>query len=275
MTLPARFQFSQRSLQDYVDCPRRFQLLYVLGVSWPSPRAEPALEFERDVRAGQAFHHAVHQYLLGVDVQRSTSAYLDSRLQRWWDSFRSAAPPALPSRQYPEFTLSAPLGDNRLIAKFDLLAVEPAQRLVIVDWKTSRRKPSHEKLMQRIQTKVYLFVATQAAAGLMGQETVKPSQVEMLYWFAEYPQEPKVFRYDEAAHGASRLLLQNLIGEIVSRDERTYPLTLDQKHCRFCVYRSLCSRGAEAGSTEDLDAGWDESLGEIDLDFGEIPQISR
>lgn len=30
MNLPGSFHFTQSSLQDYLDCPRRFQLRYVL-----------------------------------------------------------------------------------------------------------------------------------------------------------------------------------------------------------------------------------------------------
>ncbi|MCP4541151.1 MAG: PD-(D/E)XK nuclease family protein, partial [Chloroflexi bacterium] len=66
MTLPADFQFSQASLQDYVDCPRRFQLRYVLRVAWPAPEAEPVLENERYLQQGAAFHRLVHQHALGL-----------------------------------------------------------------------------------------------------------------------------------------------------------------------------------------------------------------
>jgi len=30
------FSFAQSSLQDYLDCPRRFQLRYVLNQPWPT-----------------------------------------------------------------------------------------------------------------------------------------------------------------------------------------------------------------------------------------------
>ena len=46
MTLPPTFQFSQNSLQDYVDCPRRFQLRYLLRQPWPAVESEPLSEYE-------------------------------------------------------------------------------------------------------------------------------------------------------------------------------------------------------------------------------------
>ena len=48
-SLPEGFRFSQSSLQDYVDCRRRFQLRYLQNLAWPALQSEPALENERGV----------------------------------------------------------------------------------------------------------------------------------------------------------------------------------------------------------------------------------
>ena len=47
MTLPINFLFSQASLNDYVECARRFQLRYLLEQEWPAVASEPLLERER------------------------------------------------------------------------------------------------------------------------------------------------------------------------------------------------------------------------------------
>ena len=65
--LPERFQFSQNSLQDYVDCPRRFQLRYVLMQPWPGLITESPFDFEQHWRRGRDFHHLAHQHALGID----------------------------------------------------------------------------------------------------------------------------------------------------------------------------------------------------------------
>jgi len=39
MSLPTGFRFSQASLQDYVDCPQRFQLRYLAALQWPAVEA--------------------------------------------------------------------------------------------------------------------------------------------------------------------------------------------------------------------------------------------
>ena len=88
MTLPPGFQFSQGSLQDYVDCPRRFQLRYLLRVAWPALEAEPALENERHLRQGAAFHRLVHQHVLGLPPERLSRTVTDEAVRRWWRNYQ-------------------------------------------------------------------------------------------------------------------------------------------------------------------------------------------
>jgi hypothetical protein len=51
-------------------------------------------------------------------------------------------PQNLPAQVYPEIMLQASLDGANFLAKLDLLAVQPGERLVIVDWKTGLKKPS-------------------------------------------------------------------------------------------------------------------------------------
>jgi hypothetical protein len=47
---------SQSSLQDYNDCPRRFELRYLQRLAYPAIETEPALENEKHQREGEFFH---------------------------------------------------------------------------------------------------------------------------------------------------------------------------------------------------------------------------
>ena len=132
MPLSPDFQFSQGNLQDYTDCPRRFQLRYLLELAWPAVEAEPADEFEARIRDGEAFHRMVQQHVLGV-LPADVAPEPGSDLAAWWENYLASPPPDLPPARHPEITLSAPLGEHRLIAKFDLIAIEPGRRAVIVD----------------------------------------------------------------------------------------------------------------------------------------------
>ena len=52
MSIDPDFTFSANSLQDYVDCPRRFELKYLLKRDWPAEESEPVLEWEHDLQLG-------------------------------------------------------------------------------------------------------------------------------------------------------------------------------------------------------------------------------
>ncbi len=271
MRLPPDFPFSQSSLQAFVDCPRRFYLRYIRRAAWPAAAAEPALAYERHMQQGADFHRLAHQHALGIPQERLSAMVDDPDLARWWHNYLHHPPPGLPEARHPEVTLSAPLAGHRLLAKYDLVALTPGERTVIVDWKTSRRRPRREGLALRLQTRVYPYVLVCAGAHLNGGEALGPAQVEMLYWFADDPKAPEAFAYDGAKFREDGDYLAALAAEIEAMEEDDFFLTDDESRCRFCLYRSLCARGVEAGV---FDAVEDEGEWEnMDLDFEQVQAI--
>jgi hypothetical protein len=267
MTLPPDFQFSQANLQDYVECRRRFQLRYLVQLQWPAPEAEPAEEHEQHMLDGSTFHRLIHQHRLGIPVPRLDPVD-DGQLAEWWVAYLQSPPPGLPARQYPELALSAPLGEHRLVAKLDLLAVDPGRRAVIVDWKTSRRQAANW-LLSRLQTRVYRYVVAVAAAHLNDGEPILPEQIRMVYWFATDPERPETLIYDATTMAADERYLRGLVETISASGEEDFPKTDDVRRCRFCPYRSLCDRGIEAGLlTEDGAEDAVEPEPEFDWDRG-------
>ncbi|PKO23239.1 MAG: PD-(D/E)XK nuclease family protein [Chloroflexi bacterium HGW-Chloroflexi-1] len=287
------FQFSQASLQDYVDCPRRFQLRHLLQLAWPAVEAEPAGEFEAHIAQGQAFHRLIHQHLLGLPAERLsrmvTASAADAegsgeagRLSAWWADYLRAGPVDLPPARHPEITLSAAVSGHRLLAKYDLIAVEPGGRAAVVDWKTSRNRPKRAWLSARLQTRVYRYLLVRAGAHLNGGGPIDPEAVTMIYWFANHPDDPETFPYDATQYRADGEYLAALIAEIASLAD-DFPLTGDARRCRFCPYRSLCDRGIEAGALApeegaDDAVGWAEPEAEAALDttfdFEQIAEIA-
>jgi hypothetical protein len=267
-------QFSQQNLQDYADCPRRFQLRYLEKVAWPAVKVEPIAEAERRARLGQRFHRMAQQHALGVPVEQLERGIDDEDLRRWWHNFLAAPPPDLPRGiRCPEVSLSTPLVGHRLAVRYDLLAADPGERLVIVDWKT-RRPKNPRCLLDRLQSVVYPYVLVKAGAAYNDGGAVQPEQVSMIYWFTDFPDDPLTLVYDEARHTEDHERLVTLVGEIERREGETWPLADDlQRTCRFCVYRSLCNRGRVAGDLDDLDEELDlEEI--IDIDLEQIAEIA-
>ena len=275
MKLPPDLALSQSSLQDYRDCPRRFELRYLEKRRWPAPQTSDALELERRMQQGYAFHRLMRRLHSGIsagDLESSLAA--DKVLQQWWAGYHRSPPPGLPyGVMYPELTLSTPLLSWRLEARFDLLAGQPGNRWSIVDWKTGAHRPPRDWWAQRLQTHVYPFVLVRAGDAINEGRRISASQVQMVYWFAQFPSQQEVLDYDEEARQADEAMLQSMALEIERSVERGFPRTEDRRRCRYCVYRSLCWGDVEPGPLSDLvDAEAFETLQE-DLELEQVAAI--
>lgn len=266
--LPDTFAFSQSSLQAYQDCPRRFWLAYVEQLPWPAVEAAPVQDHEQLMRLGAAFHRLVERVEIGLDPAL-LAASLPPPLDAWFAAYQAHRPAHLPeAHKEVERILSVPFGlegrpDSpeqgfRLAAKYDLIAADPEGRVVIVDWKTSRRRPEPATLRQRLQSLIYPYVLVEASPSLPWGP-VQPEQVEMLYWFTAAPEQPIRFRYDGSQHQENQRRLQQLLAEILAGQRPAdFPKVPDteanrRRFCQFCVYRSRCNRGTAAGDLDDVE----------------------
>jgi len=304
--VPPGFHFSQGSLQDFVDCPRRFQLRFIKQCAWPASISEPALEHERRMLQGAIFHRFVQQHLAGISADRIQAmmdeplfAAHNAELSTWWQNYRSADPagvddPCLGGCRFVEAPLSIPIGAYRLTARYDLVRIIPCEpqtdspRVVILDWKTSHKKERRANLAGSLQTRVYRYVLVQAgqsffSALLQGNPagpspagpSLLPEQVEMVYWFAGFPEAPERFAYTSDQYADDDRTLRALIGDITGREEADFPMTLVEKRCLYCVYRSLCERGVGAGALEDLEDSVDpDGRDESPIDLSQIEEIA-
>jgi hypothetical protein len=281
MTIPDGFLFSQGNLQDYVDCQRRFQLRHLLHLAWPAVEAEPFLEFEHKMEQGARFHRIVRQHLLGIstpDIEGSIRD--DTIIDNWWLNYKHLRDEGLlrqileSSKHFEEITLSSPISRFRLVAKYDLLIIQPDGKLIIMDWKTSQNHPKHKWLADRLQTHVYPYVLASAASTLT--RYLQPDQVdiEMIYWFANQPDQLESYRYDLNSYEYDARYLENLILAIDRKPDAIFPLTADINRCLFCTYRSLCNRGIKPGELHQLDE-WQEviSTENFSIDYDQIGEI--
>jgi CRISPR/Cas system-associated exonuclease Cas4 (RecB family) len=275
---------SQSSLQDYMDCAQRFKLRYLDRLSYPAVETEPTLENEKHQQEGEYFHRLVQQYLIGIPGEQITKFANTENLQRWWENFQSSQDltdlrEVLANRSgglrglsglYPEATLSAPLGRYRLLAKYDLIAIQDG-KAVIYDWKTYRKRPRNEWLAARMQTRVYQALLIHAGTHLNNGKSFEPEQIEMIYWFADFPNEPARFAYTSAQFKRDWDLLLKLSEEVATAS--SYPLTEDRQKCLYCTYRSYCERGIRAGTMEQAEAEMEaEEL--FDVNFEQIGEIA-
>jgi len=255
--LPVGFHFTQMRLQDYLDCRRRFQLRYLHGQPWPAHVVEPADLFEKHVEQGKQFHRLVHQYLLDFPLESLNLLAIEPPLSRWWQSFLAHGLEGIPEARVPETTHSTSLSGFRLVGKYDLISIGDTGNVIIVDWKTSKFVPAMSDLRSRMQSRLYPYILARAGLSRFGLKTIRPDQISMRYWYAEDPESPKEFSYSQEQFGEDEQFIDALIDEIQNLKEEIFPLTDDVKKCRYCIYRSLCDRGIQAGPIDNLETDLD------------------
>jgi hypothetical protein len=282
MILPDGFLFSQGNLQDFIDCRRRFQLRYLKRISWPAAVTEPLQENERRLLLGTQFHHLIHQYLIGIPAEKISAMLHDEELNSWWINFLSSNSKdnylqvirGTASKGYPEISLSIHQENFGLIAKYDLIVFIHDSKVFIFDWKTSQVRPKRKWLSERIQTRLYPYLLTRAGLHLNQNTPIVPEMVEMIYWFANFPDQSERFLYRTETYNADEEYLIGIIDSIRQMDEQDFSLTYDEKRCRYCVYRSLCNRGVNAGSITDMEVELNtEDNFDISLELDQIPEI--
>lgn len=277
MHLPRDFHFSQYNLQDYVDCPRRFELRHVRHLEWPAVQSAPVLEQELRMERGTQFHRLVQQWVVGIPADKLEQRIADPLLRDWWQTFLREQPlQPYPGKVHAEMTLSAPFMEYRLLAKLDILISAPGKTLTIFDWKTSDKRPRSAVLRAKVQTRLYPMLAVLAGSHLNQRIAWQPEQLAMHYWFVQHPAEAEVIEYNTTRFESDRNYLEGLVEEILwNVEDDTFAMTKDLQKCKFCQYRSFCERGIEAGDIDELEAedapGIDENILNLDLEqIGEI-----
>lgn len=255
--LQTPFSFSQSSLRDYDDCPQRFQLKYIQQLKWPAVETAPIKENEKRQIEGQNFHRIIHQTFLEIPIdkiEKQVSKTEDGNLHRWWSNFEQAKTGILAGLDekflYPEHILSLPIGKHRLLAKYDLIKIG-GNNTIIYDWKTYNKRPKDEYILNNLQTKVYLSLLIQAGKQLNHNQELKPDQIKMMYWYAEYPDEPCIINYSASQFNQDWQLINELIKKISAK--QSFPLTENEKLCGFCQYRSYCKRGTTASENNSVE----------------------
>jgi CRISPR/Cas system-associated exonuclease Cas4 (RecB family) len=178
-------------------------------------------------------------------------------------------------RHFEEITLSAPINKFRVVAKYDLLVIQPGGKLTIVDWKTSQTRPKRKWLADRLQSHVYPYVLASCANSLTNRQHPDPVDIEMIYWFTNQPDQPERFHYDIKLYENDTRYLENLVMAIDQKPGGVFPLTPDIKRCDFCTYRSLCNRGVKPGEWHQLEEWQEEqnSAENFSIDYDQIGEI--
>ena len=268
------FILNQSNLQDFIECPRRFQLRVVEEQSWPAAASTPIDSSERSLLLGNRFHQACHQFFLGIPPSKIIQTLSDPVLIEMFDAFVDYGKTLINQPHFSEQMLQLSFGNHVLNAKFDLI-VEQNDQIWIVDWKTSPLKPPLSQLSDRVQTYLYPYIFAQSGSGLFGQDNILPENIFLSYWYPLSSDPAVIFQYSSDQHDQVKKRLGLLLDEIdkylISNDK--FPLTDDQEKCQYCPFRSLCDRGVEAGLFSPSFTPEDNDSLDFRIDMDQISEI--
>jgi hypothetical protein len=236
------------------------------------PEDDDPEAYQGHLERGRVFHQWLARAHLGLDMAPIVAACGDGLLQSWWQAAQGFDSDGLPGEvREAELPVVVPLGDYRLYARYDLLAVDCGGDAVIVDWKTLQVVPSPRTLRERVQTRVYLYTLVAAGHVLTGGIPIRPEQASMLYWFANHPQETQVVRYSARAFQQDGRELCRLVETVATQPRDAFHLARDERQCIRCNYRTLCHRAE--GQAFIGDDGWlDEDL-DFDIDLNAAAEL--
>ncbi len=277
MTKPATssLHLNQSAFQDFLDCPRRFELRFLNETSWPAAQGSPLLKFERLTEIGNRFHQLCQQFFIGIDKELLSSSITDPMLRDLWDSFLPYGRSIQSNPSISEQILRIPFGVHFLDAKFDLIVQLPNDSLLIIDWKTAATKPSRTTLANRVQTYLYPYILHHAGGDLFPNSLNNSSSITMQYYYPLSSNPEEIFTYSDEEEKRTQQKITALIDQIEEKMERPshFPLTEEQKCCNYCLYRSYCERGFD---TSPLPLGLEleeEDLTNVHFDFDLIKEI--
>lgn len=266
---------NQSSLQDFQDCPRRFQLGHLEDTIWPAVRSDPPSQFEDLTDLGNQFHLLANRLFSGVSRDLITARALPEGLTALWDGFYPYAETLLPLEHYPEQILRCAFHDTILVAKYDLIVRNADDSLLIIDWKTSPHKPERSRLASRLQTILYPFILLEGFSDLFGGGSSDPVSIVMQYWYPLSSEPAEVFPYSRSQHEEVAQKIARGIARIreLQGSGTVFPLTDDLTHCRHCQYQSYCERGNNAIQLDPASDFQNEDLSGVFFDLDDINEI--
>lgn len=252
MPMDKDFVFSANSLQDFVDCQRRFELKYILHQNWPAVLSQPVQKLEEKMAQGSDFHRLARQLLEGLPLENLTVAARSPIVRDWLERFSSFITPFRRNPYFAEYASFTTFEGFRVVAVFDFIARLDDGQFIVADWKTTESQPRRDIYKDRIQTLLYHLVAYDTAGAIFGiGDEISPSDISLLYWFPAFPEKSFEFSFSDSLLHQNQAFFSNLIKEIAAKEPGEFSKTDDLRRCDFCQYRSLCERGIKAANMEE------------------------
>ncbi|GAA0090786.1 PD-(D/E)XK nuclease family protein [Paraclostridium bifermentans] len=238
------FLFSQNSINTYRSCPLKFKFKYVDKLNWKQDD-EGSRDYYENLKLGSDFHLICERYFSNIPT--GIEFLNNEEFNIWLEKIKRLIPIKDDKLYLPEYEVRYSLNNFKIQAKFDLVVVDK-DSISIWDWKTENRKIEYKDVENRVQTLVYLFLASETIGKICNLD-IDYENIKLSYYQPEYYNEPITITYSNEKHNINKKQLENYIGNILNTNYDEEKNIKNIKHCKFCEFNKLCNNEAVNYST--------------------------
>lgn len=238
------FLFSQNSINTYRSCPLKFKFKYVDKLNWKQDD-EGSRDYYENLKLGSDFHLICERYFSNIPT--GIEFLNNEEFNIWLEKIKRLIPIKDDKLYLPEYEVRYSLNNFKIQAKFDLVVVDK-DSISIWDWKTENRKIEYKDVENRVQTLVYLFLASETIGKIYNLD-IDYENIKLSYYQPEYYNEPITITYSNEKHKINKKQLENYIENILNTNYDEEKNIKNIKHCKFCEFNKLCNNEAVNYST--------------------------
>lgn len=238
------FLFSQNSINTYRSCPLKFKFKYVDKLNWKQDD-EGSRDYYENLKLGSDFHLICERYFSNIPT--GIEFLNNEEFNIWLEKIKRLVPIKDDKLYLPEYEVRYSLNNFKIQAKFDLVVVDK-DSISIWDWKTENRKIEYKDVENRVQTLIYLFLASETIGKIYNLD-IDYENIKLSYYQPEYYNEPITITYSNEKHKINKKQLENYIGNILNTNYDEEKNIKNIKHCKFCEFNKLCNNEAVNYST--------------------------
>ncbi len=238
------FLFSQNSINTYRSCPLKFKFKYVDKLNWKQDD-EGSRDYYENLKLGSDFHLICERYFSNIPT--GIEFLNNEEFNIWLEKIKRLIPIKDDNLYLPEYEVRYSLNNFKIQAKFDLVVVDK-DSISIWDWKTENRKIEYKDVENRVQTLVYLFLASETIGKIYNLD-IDYENIKLSYYQPEYYNEPITITYSNEKHNINKKQLENYIVNILNTNYNEEKNIKNIKHCKFCEFNKLCNNEAVNYST--------------------------
>lgn len=238
------FLFSQNSINTYRSCPLKFKFKYVDKLNWKQDD-EGSRDYYENLKLGSDFHLICERYFSNIPT--GIEFLNNEEFNIWLEKIKRLIPIKDDKQYLPEYEVRYSLNNFKIQAKFDLVVVDK-DSISIWDWKTENRKIEYKDVENRVQTLVYLFLASETIGKIYNLD-IDYENIKLSYYQPEYYNEPITITYSNEKHNINKKQLESYIENILNTNYDKEKNIKNIKHCKFCEFNKLCNNEAVNYST--------------------------